>query len=533
MTGAPAAAAFRSGPARLWCQLALAALCLAATAWMRPLTLPDEGRYVGVAWDMVSRGDGLTPVLDGLPYFHKPPLFYWITAAALSLFGPHEWPARAAPWLGALLATASVFLFAYRWCGARVARLGLLAMLTQPLILVGGQFANMDMLVAGLITAATLAGADAILRLDAGLPWRRSVLAAHALAGLGVLAKGLIGVVIPALTLLSALLLTRRQRWVPRLLWLPAVLVLAAVVVPWFWLMDRQHPGFLHYVVVEQHLNRYLGSGFNNVQPAWFFPAILALVALPWWPWVITGLWRAHAAPGAPATFIRVLMVVWGVAVTVFFSIPQSKLLGYILPAVAPLALLAACGYAARDQPGALQRVAWWSGQAVLVVASLSVVVVLTLRPTSSSRTLGHWLAQQPVREGSVWLLDRYDFDLMFYARLRSPLRVVGDWTDPDYARHDNWRKELADAGRFAPDRAAQILVTRAGFLRAACAGQVDWVVASPETARTWGLLLQAPPVFTAAPQARAAAVWRLDPGRLASAGLDCPQTPTPGSAGR
>lgn len=60
------------------------ALWLFSTSWVRPLGMPDEGRYVGVAWEMVRSGDWLTPTLNGLPYFHKPPLFYWITALSLS-----------------------------------------------------------------------------------------------------------------------------------------------------------------------------------------------------------------------------------------------------------------------------------------------------------------------------------------------------------------------------------------------------------------------------------------------------------------
>jgi 4-amino-4-deoxy-L-arabinose transferase-like glycosyltransferase len=66
----------------------LAALVwLGGLAWMRPLALPDEGRYVEVAWEMFRSGDRITPTLDGLPFPHKPPLFYWITAAAMHLLG--------------------------------------------------------------------------------------------------------------------------------------------------------------------------------------------------------------------------------------------------------------------------------------------------------------------------------------------------------------------------------------------------------------------------------------------------------------
>src|SRR2546430_12453990 len=82
-----------SGPSirhESWAVAALVFIWIAATAWARPLMLPDEGRYVGVAWEMVRSGDWLTPTLNGLPFFHKPPLFYWITAGSISVFGVNE-----------------------------------------------------------------------------------------------------------------------------------------------------------------------------------------------------------------------------------------------------------------------------------------------------------------------------------------------------------------------------------------------------------------------------------------------------------
>jgi len=125
---------------------------LALLAWPRPLMLPDEGRYVGVAWEMMRSGDWLVPTLNGLPYFHKPPLFYWVTAAAMSVFGPGDWAARTAPLLGAWAGAMAVFLFVRRWWGESTARLTLVVLLAQPLFYIGGQFANLDMLVAGCIT---------------------------------------------------------------------------------------------------------------------------------------------------------------------------------------------------------------------------------------------------------------------------------------------------------------------------------------------------------------------------------------------
>src|SRR5882762_4045158 len=74
--------------------MAIAALWFGITLGLRPLAIPDEGRYVGVAWEMLRSGDWAVPTLNGLPFFHKPPLFYWITAGSMSLFGLHEEAAR-------------------------------------------------------------------------------------------------------------------------------------------------------------------------------------------------------------------------------------------------------------------------------------------------------------------------------------------------------------------------------------------------------------------------------------------------------
>ena len=168
--------------------LALTFAWLAATAWMRPLMLPDEGRYATVAWEMLRSGDWLTPALDGMPFFHKPPLFYWITGAALSVAGLTEIAARAASLVGATLGAFSLYLFTQRWSGGAAARRVLVLLLVQPLFFAGGQFANLDMLVAGCITATVLALAHAALCFEQGLAYRRVLWLAYGLAALGVLA---------------------------------------------------------------------------------------------------------------------------------------------------------------------------------------------------------------------------------------------------------------------------------------------------------------------------------------------------------
>jgi len=96
----PASGAFRASVVLL-----IIIVWLASTAWARPLAVPDGRRYSSIALEMPRSGDWLTPTLDGLPYFHKPPLFYWTTAGSLAAFGIHEWPARLAAIAGGCAAT--------------------------------------------------------------------------------------------------------------------------------------------------------------------------------------------------------------------------------------------------------------------------------------------------------------------------------------------------------------------------------------------------------------------------------------------
>ncbi|MBK1713854.1 glycosyltransferase family 39 protein, partial [Rubrivivax gelatinosus] len=343
--GPAAAASARTGllgRAAAASPLLLFLLWLAAGALWRPLMLPDEGRYVGVAWEMLQRGDGLTPTLDGLPYFHKPPLFYWITAAAMRLLGAQPLALRAAPLLGAW----AMGLAAWLWIGGgrsparrREATLALALLATTPLGFLGAQYADCDMLVAGFISLTIVCARRALGgRRPAPAGW---AVAAAASAALAVLAKGLIGVVLPALVLLPWLLATGRARRAGRLLQPAALLVFVLLAAPWFVAAQRAHPGFFDYFVVEQHFRRYTQAVFNNREPAWFFVAVLPLATLPASAWGWAALQRLRAAWRRAGVHAEPVFAAWWLAVVLlFFSLPASKLVGYVLPALLPLVLL-------------------------------------------------------------------------------------------------------------------------------------------------------------------------------------------------
>lgn len=499
--------------------LALTLLVLAATAWMRPLMLPDEGRYVSVAWEMLRSGDWLTPTLDSLPFFHKPPLFYWISGAALALLGPVELAGRAGSLAGATLAAMALFLFTRRWCGPRDAWRALLVLLAQPLFFVGAQFANLDMLVAGCIGATVLALAHAALAFEQGLPHRRMLWLGWALAGLGVLAKGLIGFVLPALAIGLWLLLRWRWRTLLALLSLPGLLLFLLVAAPWFVAMQQRFDGFLHYFFVVQHFQRFSASGFNNAMPVWFYPAVLALLSLPCLLWC-----RRLLAPdywaggrGTPQGAVRLLMLVALASVLLFFSLPRSKLVGYVLPAVLPLAWLMADASRALAATPSRAR-AWWASTAAGLALALGLVLWLAWGDTRhSERPVGQALHALREPGEPVFVLRQYLYDLPFYARLTGPVRVVDDWDSPDVHARDNWRKELADAAAFDPATASQVLVLPRGLAAALCAAPVSWVLGTDRQREEFAFLGRAEEARRVGEQV----LWRVRPADLPAPG--CP----------
>lgn len=460
-------------PRVLWVGVVLVAWLL-ATSGARSLMAPDEGRYVGVALAMLHSGDWLVPRLDGLPFFHKPPLFYWIGAAAMGVAGPVEWAARLPSVLGASAAGIALFAFLRRWTDERLALWSTAVLATMPYFFLGAQFANLDMLVAGCISATVLLAAWAVLAHDEARPWRGALAGAHACAAAGLLAKGLIGLLLPFLVLLAWCAWTRRLRTLWRLCrWLPGWVLLLALAAPWFVAMQRAYPDFFDYFVITQHFRRFASSGFNNEQPFWFYLPVLAVLTLPWSVGLLLPRHK-NAAPDSGTTTrdIDRLMGVWLIVIVVFFSLPRSKLVGYVLPVLAPLAFLVARRILASGpmREGRGLKVA----AAAAMALCLAGVGTLVAMPPPGARL--HLPAGQRIGPGDqVLMLDSYVYEIPFYWQLRAPVMVLGDWKQQP--ERDDWRKELADAARFDKARASRLLVDASQLPAILCAPRTTWLV--------------------------------------------------------
>lgn len=490
-------------PGAVWWLMPATLLWLGWLSWPRSLHIPDEGRYVGVAWDMVRFHGDFTPLLNGLPYFHKPPLFYWLNEVSFLFFGAQEWAARLPSVLVSWFAAMALYLFVRRHRGVKVATVTLLALVTMPYYYGASQYANLDMLVAALITLTILAGAEAVSRAHSGQTLHRVfAVAMGVLAALAVLSKGLIGIALPAGVLFFWLLATRRWQGFGVLL-APWVWIGFAVVgLPWFIAMEIAWPGFLHYFFVYQHFERYLSDGFNQQQPFWFFLPVVFGMSLPWSAWLLRYIWQRGEVARDASWFW--LMVIWMAVILVFFSIPASKLIGYTVPVLPALAVLVA-----EAVVGSWRRLGVSEGQlsrdlrltaytAMIAVVSclLALVIFLFANHRSSEAAIDHMRSQLTADDQFV-MLDVYPFDLAFYTQNPKHTWVVFDWST--LPEGDTWRNELAEAGRFKPALAKEILINRTDLLPRLCAGpnRTYWFAAYPHERDRWDFLSDDKAFFT------------------------------------
>jgi len=435
---------------------------LVFTAYLRPLFLPDEGRYGGVAREMLQ-GDWLVPVLNGMPFFHKPPLFYWIDILTMSVFGVNELTARAGAIVGAWLCGAAVLLAMRRWHGLHAGVTALLVLATSPLFYLAAQYANHDMLVAGLITVAILSFARAVE--DEQQLARRWLRLGYAVCALAMLAKGLIGVVFPVLVIVPWLLLQGRWRTVLKLIDLVGILIFLGIAAPWFVAMQMRYSGFFDYFFVHQHFQRYLQTSFNNVLPFWSYFAALPLLTIPWALFAPAALWKVWQE----RTPLQLLYFWWLVAILLFFSLPSSKLVGYILPVLAPWSMLIGMWLAPR------KFMPWLAGSAAIVCIAL--VVWAAKQEPDAHRIVASILVKQMAAQDELVFVGDYFYDIPFYAKRRKPVMVLEDWQSPEIDTVDNWRQELKQSAQFDPARGARQLIERNNIGALTCVQANLWFV--------------------------------------------------------
>jgi 4-amino-4-deoxy-L-arabinose transferase-like glycosyltransferase len=327
----------------LWAVFAAIVVLWFANLGSRALLHPDEGRYAEIAREMLATGDWVTPRLNGLKYFEKPPFQYWVTALAYRMFGVHEWTARLWPALAGLLAVVAIGV-AGRALGGPA--LGAFAGLVLAGTLWHAGMAQMVTLDSGLAFFLTLAFTGFVIaqRPDTDERTRRKwmLITWAAMAG-ATLSKGPIGLVLPAGALVVYMLINRDFALWRRLYVVSGLALFLLVTTPWFIAVARANDEFLSFFFVHEQFQRFLTEEHQRTGPWYYFVPLVAAGSLPWLVVLTLGARRAWRDDGAPTGVFswRRLALVWAGFVFVFFSASGSKLPSYILPMFAPLALVA------------------------------------------------------------------------------------------------------------------------------------------------------------------------------------------------
>ncbi len=306
----------------------------------RALWSPDEGRYSEVAREMVATGDYITPRLDGVKFFEKPPFFYWLQSLAIKAFGLNERALRLWPAMFALLSCLAVYCGARKLFGRRTAWIASLVLATSGLFYAMSRVANLDMGLSTFLTGGLISFLIGT-REPPGTGRRCAMWLFFVFSALAVLEKGLIGIVLPGLIIGSWLLLLDDWR-ILRTIYLPSGLVIFLMIaMPWHIWVAKINPEFFEFYFIREHFQRFLykNGAFDR---AWSFVPVLLVGLFPWTVFLYQAVrynlfptWRPRH--GHRETFFLALWAGW---VFVFFSISSSKVIPYILPMFLPLAML-------------------------------------------------------------------------------------------------------------------------------------------------------------------------------------------------
>lgn len=308
---------------------------------VRPIVIPDEARYAEIPREMIASGDWVDPHLDGVRYFEKPVLGYWLNAASMIVFGGNSFavrfPSAMAVGISALMVFFLVRRFAGRYSDALLASTALFTCLEVFGI---GTFSVLDSMFSMFVTAAMASFFFA--HMEGRSRKRIAFLALFGVfCGLAFLTKGFIGFAVPVLAIVPFMIWERRWKELFRVCWMP-FLIAILVSLPWAVMIHLREPDFWHYFFWNEHIRRFMSDRPQHPYPLWFFIPIILGGALPW-----TALLPA-AFQGVRFTRLRDSIfrfaICWLLFPFLFFSASHGKLGTYILPCFPPLVILITVG---------------------------------------------------------------------------------------------------------------------------------------------------------------------------------------------
>jgi 4-amino-4-deoxy-L-arabinose transferase-like glycosyltransferase len=300
----------------------------------------DEPRYAQVAREMLARHDWITPTLGGVPWLEKPALYYWQAILSYKLFGVSDWAARIPSAFDATLMVAAIYIFLsrLRFVGGFPLD-GALIVASSVAIIGFARAASTDMPLAAMFTIAMLCW-------FLGYEQQRKPMLAlsYFFLALATLAKGPVA---PFLALVIVVLFAALRHEIAiiwKTLWLPGILLFCAVCVPWYIAVQIKNPEFFRTFILQHNLARFGSNLYHHPAPFWYYIPVALVSLLPWTVFALASLWRSIRSwtkrPESSDSALPQFLALWTLIPIAFFSLSQSKLPGYILPAIPAGALL-------------------------------------------------------------------------------------------------------------------------------------------------------------------------------------------------
>lgn len=392
----------------------------------RPLFNTDEGRYAEIPREMLVTGNWVTPRLDGLRYFEKPPLQYWATAAAYAVFGIHDWAARLWTALSSYLTIVLAAFAAFRLYGPRVGWLAGALLAGSFYFGFLGHFNTLDASLAfamSLTLFGYVLGQRAPPGSRAELGW---MLMAYAGAALAVLNKGLIGILLPGAVLVLYMLVGRDWGRLRRLRPIWGLALFFLLTLPWFVAVSVQNPDFLWQFFMVQQFLRFLTPISHRPGPWWYFLPLLVLAVLPWLFSFARALVHGAGRTGQRDTRFspEAFLWLWLVFIVFFFSVSHSKLPSYILPVIPAAAVLGAVALDRLPRPP-------WEAWVLSLLAGLFAVLVGVIGPRfyhGANPSMVHAFAPWFVAAGALILAASAAATLLGKRKTLAVVLVAAAW---------------------------------------------------------------------------------------------------------
>jgi len=306
----------------------------------------DEPRYAQVAREMLDHSDWVTPTLQGKPWLEKPVLYYWQAMLSFRAFGDTDRATRVPAAFDAAVLVAAIYFFLRRFRpGSELD--GALIIASCAAVVGFARAAATDMPLAATFAIALLCW----------YAWyeskRRIYLAVfYIFLALGTLAKGPVAPALAAVVIFLFVAVKRDLRAIPLTLWVTGVVLYLAVMLPWYLAVQVRNPEFFRVFILEHNLARFSQDVYHHRQPFWFYLPVFLLALTPWTIVLVLAvvervrlIWsegKEKEAFSSPEDSWPLFLLIWMLVPILFFSASQSKLPGYILPAVPAGALLVA-----------------------------------------------------------------------------------------------------------------------------------------------------------------------------------------------